>query len=40
MALDAYLSSIPDRKANSVRTLPRILREAYTYEVPLSLIHI
>tara|TARA_B100001989_G_scaffold58914_1_gene39245 strand:+ start:1227 stop:1868 length:642 start_codon:yes stop_codon:yes gene_type:complete len=34
MALDAYLSSIPDRKANSVRSLPRILREAYTYEVP------
>ena len=34
MALDAYLSSIPDRKAKSVRALPRILREAYTYNVP------
>ena len=34
MALDAYLSSIPDRKAKSVRALPRMLREAYTYNVP------
>ena len=34
MALDEYLSSIPDRKAKSVRALPRILREAYTYNVP------
>jgi len=34
MGLDEYLFSISERKSRSVRVLPKILREAYTYDVP------
>jgi len=34
MDLDDFLGSIPVRKSRSVRALPAILREAYTYNVP------
>ncbi len=34
MDLDEYLTNVPDRKARSPRSLPSILREAYTYGVP------
>ena len=34
MGLDDFLGNIPIRKSRSVRALPSILREAYTYNVP------
>ena len=34
MDLDDFLGNIPTRKSRSVRALPAILREAYTYNVP------